>query len=317
MTLNLYIYEIQKYAGEKSRPDRDQVDAAGTRIPQDANILDAVRHFTGEFHRKSSSQPGNNTQYPESMHEDAQYPESMHKDVHYPESMHEDDMDDMIEILKTEKGRPFLSMNGYTRETDPGIPDISVTDSGIYRMIAVADRRIGIDLQKNVLHSVFNPAEDAARCQKLASRFFHPCESAYVLSSETENQVILRFFRVWTAKEAYVKYTGCGIDGSFSAFSVVGQHWKESDPFADGKKHYTLCHADSGLSCSFIYPNPEMYTAAFAKDTDAKSELPYTLCICTDDLGEAKPPVIAMQKCRCNTPWNFTLLRIRINGKII
>lgn len=67
---------------------------------------------------------------------------------------------------------------------------------------------VGLDLQeikKNV------------KAEKLAGRFFSEDEYEYV-----RNNDIYGFFRVWTVKEAYVKYTGRGLFGEgMKEFSVI------------------------------------------------------------------------------------------------
>ncbi|MGN0363205.1 MAG: 4'-phosphopantetheinyl transferase family protein [Bilifractor sp.] len=289
MMLNLYVYRIQKNGKQKKQPEGGFTRVEGSRIPQDIRILNAAEHFAGDLRRESQTE----------IHADS--PESHFPTMHSWKNL-SDAQKHPAAILKTDKGRPFLRINGCTRETDPSIPDISVTDSGMYRIIGVADRRIGIDLQQNVLHSTTDSEEDARRCRKLASRFFHPCECAYVLAAETEIQIIRRFFRIWTAKEAYVKYTGSGIDGSFSTFSVIEPaeaHTAAADPYISICNQNALYLRSPGLSCSFIYPKPDMHINY------------YTLCICTDVMEPAGLQTMSVQQ-ECNTGLqNFTLLRIR------
>ena len=65
----------------------------------------------------------------------------------------------------------------------------------------------------------------------IARRFFHPKEAEYVCGERG------RFFKVWTAKESYVKYTGEGITDRFSAFSVT-----DGDKIADRVGNVELHH---------------------------------------------------------------------------
>ena len=51
--------------------------------------------------------------------------------------------------------------------------------------------------------------------RKIANRFFH-FDEIDALDADT----VSAFYNIWTAKEAYVKYTGDGIDGDFSAFCI-------------------------------------------------------------------------------------------------
>lgn len=70
---------------------------------------------------------------------------------------------------------------------------------------AFAREAVGFDMQ----------ARRVCREEKLAARFFHPAEAAYVKGGGD-------FFAVWCAKESYVKLTGRGVGADFGAFSTVG-----------------------------------------------------------------------------------------------
>jgi len=109
--------------------------------------------------------------------------------------------DETLRIIKTVTGKPeFASYPAH----------LSISHSGDYFALAISSRPVGIDLQEH------RPVE----AEKLAHRFFHPEEEAYVLAGG-EFDKVMRFYRIWTAKEAYVKMTGTGIDGQFSKFSVL------------------------------------------------------------------------------------------------
>ena len=102
------------------------------------------------------------------------------------------------QIGRSPKGKPyFLSA-----------PDLhcSVTHSGDYWLGAYSDQPLGIDLQ---IHR-------KVRRAAVSRRFFHPAEDAYLQSAGYRD-----FFRVWAAKESFVKLSGEGIDSGFGRFSVV------------------------------------------------------------------------------------------------
>ncbi len=140
-------------------------------------------------------------------------------------------------LYKTEKGQPYLSDGSC----------VSITDSGSFWMMAVADVPIGIDLQLHAVGKGKRAGEDplSRQCRKLAERFFHPEENEYVQNGcpdgSSEVEVIHRFFEVWTAKEAYVKYTGQGIDGTFSSFSVRREGMQELFRYPEVAENYTCC----------------------------------------------------------------------------
>ena len=102
------------------------------------------------------------------------------------------------QLARSARGKPYF----------PNRPHLhcSVTHSGDYWLCALSQTPLGIDLQQKA---------PRRRTQELAERFFHPQETAYLQAHPHD------FFRLWAAKESYVKYTGSGIDGSFGAFSVV------------------------------------------------------------------------------------------------
>ena len=111
-------------------------------------------------------------------------------------------------IRRDSRGKPFLA----------NLPQwhISVSHSGNRFLCAVSPVQIGIDVQEHKLMRGETGEQAASRYCKIAHRFFHPAEAAYVALAPHEH-----FFSVWTAKESYVKYTGQGMDAHFDAFSVI------------------------------------------------------------------------------------------------
>lgn len=81
-------------------------------------------------------------------------------------------------------------------------------------------------------------------CQRssIARRFFHPLEQTAL-----DKDSFSSFFKVWTAKESYVKYTGTGINDDFPTFSVANEDGlveKLGDTqfhFIPLDEHYTVC----------------------------------------------------------------------------
>ena len=157
-------------------------------------------------------------------------------------------------VDRTERGKPFF----------PGHPEVylSITHSGAYWVCALADSPVGIDLQEHVTRPAGLSEDREAHCRKMASRFFHKKEAVYVQEKDTYR----RFFRVWAAKESYVKYTGSGIDGQFGGFSVIPE---ESDRLPDICKNQQVSWKAAG--------------AWFAEyPAESSDGIPgYTLCICT------------------------------------
>lgn len=92
---------------------------------------------------------------------------------------------------RTPMGKPYL--------TD--YPDIqfSLSHAGTWAVCAVGDAPLGVDLERE------------GRCtMELARRFFHPDEVKYLESLPTEH-LENELCKLWTAKEAYGKAQGSGL----------------------------------------------------------------------------------------------------------
>lgn len=115
---------------------------------------------------------------------------------------------DRLHVERTQSGKPYF----------PDCPQLhfSISHSGEYWACAVADVNVGLDLQEHVLGKNETKEEAAVRFRRMAHRFFHPLEAEFVELESFEH-----FFTVWTAREAYVKNTGQGIDKYFSEHCVV------------------------------------------------------------------------------------------------
>lgn len=102
-----------------------------------------------------------------------------------------------VETIEAPGGKPFL-------KDFPGL-FFSLSHSGAYAACAVSDREVGLDIQQCARR--VKPAA--------ADRILHETEAnAWEGLSKEEKDAC--FFRLWAAKEAYVKYTGEGLSKSFS-----------------------------------------------------------------------------------------------------
>ena len=110
-----------------------------------------------------------------------------------------------------ENGKPYLANNSDAY--------FSITHSDKWVFLAVADCEIGIDAQ-------------APRrvCPRLAARSTTPEELAWVKQDTEPN-----FTRLWTMKEAYLKYTGTGL-------SVLIRDVTMSVPSIDGYDERNHCY---------------------------------------------------------------------------
>lgn len=86
----------------------------------------------------------------------------------------------------------------------------NLSHSGSYVAIAIADSTVGVDIEVN-----------ARKEQAIARRFFHSREQAYLMEQGvSEEQWKTEFQKIWTMKEAYLKYTGEGLRKPLTSFWV-------------------------------------------------------------------------------------------------
>jgi len=118
-------------------------------------------------------------------------------------------------ITAEERGKPYFSEHADAA--------FSVSDSAGFTAVCFDRTRIGLDLQEHRRRRSDTRDRLFTRCRSIAARAFHEQENACLneVSDTDRDAFIRRFFRIWSAKEAYVKYTGDGIDDRFSRFSVL------------------------------------------------------------------------------------------------
>ena len=155
---------------------------------------------------------------------------------------------DVFRMSRTERGKPYF----------PGCPEVkvSVSHSGKYWVCACSGEEVGIDLQEHVRMQCESEKEAAVRFRKMAHRFFHPVEASFV-----DGDSYLRFFGVWAARESFVKYTGQGIDASFSEHCVIPNE-ENQWPRMDGREEM------------------ESWSAEGAYFSEMRFMENYTLCVC-------------------------------------
>lgn len=106
-------------------------------------------------------------------------------------------------VARTPHGKPFL----------PDVPELhySLSHSGRWLAIAWSHAPVGLDIE------TIAPRPSAER---IARRHFTPAEQQYLLEVSGPER-LTRFYRLWTAKEAWVKYLGTGLSEGLSSFSVI------------------------------------------------------------------------------------------------
>ncbi len=117
------------------------------------------------------------------------------------------DLKDII-IEKDEKGKPFakgLNIN------------FSISHSGDLVVCAISEGKIGIDCE--YIREVN---------LKIARHFFDGLDKRFIFEIDDVQEQNIRFFKVWTAKEAYFKYLGTGITVLNSLKSIPYEELKEN-----------------------------------------------------------------------------------------
>lgn len=104
-----------------------------------------------------------------------------------------------MDIVYNEFGKPFVNnINGFS---------FNISHSGNWVAVAYGNTKVGIDIEK--IH----------RDQNIADRFFSEDEKKYIKKS-TKRQQPIRFTKIWTLKESYIKYLGTGFSTKLDSFSV-------------------------------------------------------------------------------------------------
>lgn len=106
-----------------------------------------------------------------------------------------------LPIRRSPKGKPFF----------PTMQNLhfNITHSRTHIAIALSDTPVGIDLE---------PIRSYP--SMLVHRYFHRDEADY-LDTLADERKAEAFTRLWTLKEAYVKYTGTGMANHFPTFAIT------------------------------------------------------------------------------------------------
>ncbi len=115
-----------------------------------------------------------------------------------------------VKLAKTPNGKPYIAPAGE------GLPPplyFSLSHHAGQLLIAVCHHYpVGVDLE--------GESRRLRQPLKLAKRYFHPSESAY-LEQLPEAQLRAQWLTIWTCKEAVVKATGGGIVSGLHHFAVL------------------------------------------------------------------------------------------------
>jgi len=132
-----------------------------------------------------------------------------------------------VEFDRAPSGKPYHAREGSLH--------FNLSHSASLLVLAITvDSEIGVDVEQ---------VRAMPRGLQLARYHFLP-EEAAALERVPDEERDLAFFHCWTQKEAYLKATGCGIDGALKAFRVetdmrraAGIHWIAGDDPACWQMH--------------------------------------------------------------------------------
>ena len=109
-------------------------------------------------------------------------------------------------VLQGEHGKPYVAHPGF---------HFNLSHAGHWVVIAYASSPVGVDVEQ---------ISDGEKRSRLARRYFSDREQGEIFCDDDPRGVAARFAAVWTGKESYVKYLGCGLTVPLDSFSV---HIKE------------------------------------------------------------------------------------------
>lgn len=135
----------------------------------------------------------------------------------------------MVQILRTEKGKPYF----------PDLPlEFSVSHTGPMWICIMGAGPCGIDIQ------------EVRDCEykKIAGKYFTRQEQSLVLK-----QGIAGFYRIWTRREAFAKYTGAGLFGQPLPSFVDGDGelalWVQ---WQDRRVYVRELELDAEIACAYV-----------------------------------------------------------------
>lgn len=131
--------------------------------------------------------------------------------------------DELLAVLQARMRReqtlPFPFSYEYGEQGKPQIVNFpkkfNLSHSGDYVVCAVGDGEVGADIQKWVPYK-----------ERTAERFFAPTEWKLLQELPASQRTEL-FYRLWSRKEAYGKYTGQGIGSAVGEDFSDEQNWQE------------------------------------------------------------------------------------------
>lgn len=107
-----------------------------------------------------------------------------------------------LQFVLNKYGKPYLNNNFGLY--------FNISHSHNAIVVVVSNRPVGVDVEKIVKTNL-----------KIVQRFFDEDEQNYIFSKDFDRDI--RFYEVWTKKEAYMKYLGKGLHIPLNSFSVINK----------------------------------------------------------------------------------------------
>jgi 4'-phosphopantetheinyl transferase len=112
-----------------------------------------------------------------------------------------------IQVTKGELGKPLLA-----KEFNPMAIDFNISHKSSISLIGLTDKgQIGVDVEENIRNE---------KTLRIAERYFHAQELDWIKESKSEVEYNLRFYRIWSMKEAIVKTLGGGVFQNLNEFCL-------------------------------------------------------------------------------------------------
>ena len=109
-----------------------------------------------------------------------------------------------LTVNYTSAGKPFLPGTGI---------QFNISHSKDFLLCGISlNKQIGLDIQE--IYSI-------SSLDRIINNFFSPAETRYLHTLPSGETYREHFFAIWTAKEAYLKAVGDGIQGSFNQISII------------------------------------------------------------------------------------------------
>ena len=108
---------------------------------------------------------------------------------------------------------PSIEYGTYGKPYVKAVDDFyyNLSHSGTWVVLGYSNNEVGVDIEQVCM---------TEGRKQIAAMSFTPEEQKYIFEVNDEEENAIRFSRVWTAKESYLKYLGTGLNKWMNSFSV-------------------------------------------------------------------------------------------------